>query len=41
MIMKQTGLNGHIYDFSVDFEHINVDGILDIHRYSMKKWVIK
>ena len=35
--MKKTGFNGYIYDFSVDYDSINVDDILDIHKYLMKK----
>ena len=35
--MKKTGFNGHFYDFSVDYDAINVDNILDIHKYLMKK----
>ena len=35
--MKKTGLNGYIYDFSVDYDAILVDDILDIHKYLMKK----
>ena len=35
--MKKTGLTGHIYDFSVDYDSIDVDDILDIHKYLMKK----
>ena len=34
---KKTGLNGYIYDFSVDYDDIPVDDILDIHNYLMKK----
>ena len=34
--VKKTGLNGHVYDFSVDYA-IAVDDILDIHNYFMKK----
>ena len=34
--MKKTGFNGYIYDFSVDCDEINVDDILDIHKYLMK-----
>ena len=30
---KKTGLNGYIYDFSVDYKAIAVDDILDIHQY--------
>ena len=29
--MKRTGLNGHVYDYSVDYDAIAVDNILDIH----------
>ena len=35
--MKKTRLNGYIYDFSVDYDAMAVDGILDIHKYLMKK----
>ena len=35
--MKNTGLNGHVYDFSVDYDAIAVADILDIHKYLMKK----
>ena len=35
--MKKTGLNGYVYDFSVDYDAIVVDNILDIHNYLMKK----
>ena len=35
--MKKTGLNGYVYDFSVDYDAIAVDDILDIHKYLMKK----
>ena len=35
--MKKTGFNGHTYDFGVDYDAINVDVILDIHKYLMKK----
>ena len=35
--MKKTGLNGYVYDFSVDYDVIAVDDILDIHKYLMKK----
>ena len=34
---KKTGLNGQIYDFSVDYDAINVDDLLEIHKYLMKK----
>ena len=35
--MKKTGLNSYVYDFSVDYDAIAVDDILDIHSYLMKK----
>ena len=35
--MKRTGLNGYVYNFSVDYDAIAVDDILDIHNYLMKK----
>ena len=35
--MKDTRLNGYVYDFSVDYYAIAVDDILDIHKYLMKK----
>lgn len=35
--MKQTGLNGHVYDFSVDFEGTDVDDILYIRKHLMNK----
>ena len=35
--MKDTGLNGYVYDFSVDYDAIAVDDILDIYSYLMKK----
>ena len=35
--MKKTGFNDHIYDFSADYDSIDVDDILNIHKYLMKK----
>ena len=35
--MKKTRLNGYVYDFSVDYDAIAVDDILDIHKYLMEK----
>ena len=34
--MKKTGLNGYVYDFSVDYNAIVVADILEIHTYLMK-----
>ena len=31
---NKTGLNGYVYDFSVDYDAIAVDDILDIHEKS-------
>ena len=39
--MKYTGLNGYVYDFSVDYDAVAVDDILDIHKYLMKKHDIR
>ena len=39
--MKTTGLNGYVYDFSVDYNAIAVADILDIHKYLVKKHDIK
>ena len=35
--MKKTGLNGYVYDFTVDYSNTAVYDILDIHNYLMKK----
>ena len=35
--MKDAGLNGYVYDFSVDYDATAVDDIKDIHKYLMKK----
>ena len=35
--MKKTGLNGCVYDFSVDYDGIGVADILDIHKCLMRK----
>ena len=37
MKKKKTGLNGYVYDFSVDYDAIAVVDVLDIHKYLMKK----
>ena len=34
---KKTEINGFVYDFSVDYDATDVDDILDIHKYLMKK----
>ena len=35
--MKKTGFYGYVYDFTVDYDTIAVDVILDIRKYLMKK----
>ena len=35
--MKKTGLNGYIYEFSVDYDSTGVDDIKDIQKCLMKK----
>ena len=35
--MKKTGLKGTVKFFSVDFNPIDTNNILDIHRYLMKR----
>ena len=34
---QKTGLNGYVYDFSVDYDAIAVDDILDIHNNLVSK----
>ena len=38
--MKNTRLFGYVYNFSVDYDAILVDDILNIHKYLMTKHVI-
>ena len=35
--METTRFNGYVYDFSVDYNATDVDDILNIHKYLMKK----
>ena len=37
MKKKKTGLNGYVYDFSVDYDASAVDDVLEIRNYLMKK----
>ena len=39
--IKKTGLYGCFYDFSIDYDSIDVDNILDAHKCLMKKHDIK
>ena len=34
---KKAGFNSDVYDFSVDYDAIATDDILDIHEYLMKE----
>ena len=36
-IMKKTVLSGYVFDFSVDYDAIAVDDILDIYKYLIEK----
>ena len=38
---KETGFNGYVYDFSVDYNIIDTSNIISIHKYLMKKHDIK
>ena len=35
--MKRTEFNGYVYDFSVGYDATDIDDIVDIHKYLMKK----
>ena len=39
--MKKTGLNGYVYEFSVDCNITDTSNIIDIHKYLMKRHDIK
>ena len=39
--MKNNGLYVYVYDFSVDYDSIDVDDLLVIYKYLMKKHDIK
>ena len=36
--MKKTGLYGQVHEFSIDYDAIANDKILDIHKYLMRKY---
>ena len=43
LIIKKTGSYGYVYDFLVDYgsvDSIDVDNILDIHKYLMIKVIL-
>ena len=35
--MKKTRFNVYVYDFSVDYDTTDVDDVLDIYKYLIKK----
>ena len=35
--MRKSRFTGYVYDFSVGYDAIDVDDILEIHKYLMKK----
>ena len=39
--MKKKRLNGNMYDFSIDYNSIDISDITNIHKYLMKKHDIK
>ena len=39
--MKKTGLNGFVYDFSVDYKISDTSDIINVHKYLIKKYKIK
>ena len=38
--MKRTGFTGYVYDFSVDYNAIDVDDIKDIHNFLIKNDIV-
>ena len=38
---KKTELNGHVSEFSVDYDIIDTSNIINIHKYLIKKHDIK
>ena len=39
--MRKTGLNGYVNKFAVDYNTIDINEIVDIQKYLMKKHNIK
>ena len=39
--MKETGLNGYVYDISVDYRAFDNSNVINIHKFLMKKHGIK
>ena len=38
---RKAGLNGCVYNFSVDYKAFDTSNIIDIHKYLMKKHDMK
>ena len=38
---KDPGLNGYVYEFSVDYDIIDTSNVINIHRYLMIKHDVK
>ena len=39
--MKKTSLNGYVYGFSVDYRAFDTSNVINIPKYSIKKYGIK
>ena len=39
--MKKTGLNGYVYDFTIDYNIIDISDGINIHKYLMKEHDMK
>ena len=39
--MKKTGFNGYVYDFTIDYNIIDISDIINSHKYLMKEHDIK
>ena len=37
--MKKTKLFGYVYDFSLDYDSVNVDCVSDVHKYLMENMI--
>ena len=37
--MKRMGFTGYVYGFSVDYDAVAIDDIVDIHKYLIKKYL--
>ena len=37
--MKKTGLNGYISEFSVDYDIVDINNIINIYKYLMKNMI--